>query len=355
MPSAITFASLQSGRTEACRYVPRNLRQHPGEQLGIEPPDLGTLYAPYDVTSTRWSSTDLRVSGTRLRRDDGASAPLCGALVQGRSRANRIAMACCGISNGGCTNIAFCCSAIARCGNRSRSGGRGSRNHADRRVDANLRAQRHGTARRSPFEKTWIVCDGSPVIQDSRTSGAGRWRHLQLVFLGTFRTWQQVPSSGLTMRRVLVSSRRTTAAMTCSRTSPRFREMASNHFRRARRSVLKSSKAPRGNRQRTSNRCKFSAQQTRPARAAIGPMRDRCGSGVGRRKGARTPRLCSALEKGPQLVSTTGMHQLAHRLALNLTDPLAGQVELLADLFKRVVRDRIEPESHPQDLGLARR
>jgi len=32
------------------------------------------------------------------------------------------------------------------------------------------------------------------------------------------------------------------------------------------------------------------------------------------------------------------MLQLQHRLALNLTDPLAGHVELLADLFKRVIR-----------------
>ncbi|MFS8980559.1 hypothetical protein PO002_40080 [Cupriavidus necator] len=32
-------------------------------------------------------------------------------------------------------------------------GGQGSRNHADRRVDASLRAQRHGTARRSRSKK----------------------------------------------------------------------------------------------------------------------------------------------------------------------------------------------------------
>ena len=38
-----------TGRTlDACRYVPRNLWQHLGEQLGIEPPDLGTMYALYD-------------------------------------------------------------------------------------------------------------------------------------------------------------------------------------------------------------------------------------------------------------------------------------------------------------------
>ncbi|WP_341315095.1 DUF4158 domain-containing protein [Paraburkholderia sp. IMGN_8] len=38
-----------TGRTlDACQYVPRNLWQHPGEQLGLEPPDLGTMYALYD-------------------------------------------------------------------------------------------------------------------------------------------------------------------------------------------------------------------------------------------------------------------------------------------------------------------
>ena len=38
-----------TGRTlDACRYVPRNLWQHLGEQLDIEPPDLGTMYALYD-------------------------------------------------------------------------------------------------------------------------------------------------------------------------------------------------------------------------------------------------------------------------------------------------------------------
>lgn len=38
-----------SGRTlDACRQVPRNLWLHLGEQLGLESPDLGSLYALYD-------------------------------------------------------------------------------------------------------------------------------------------------------------------------------------------------------------------------------------------------------------------------------------------------------------------
>ncbi|WP_028215523.1 DUF4158 domain-containing protein, partial [Paraburkholderia mimosarum] len=38
-----------TGRTlDACRYVPRNLWQHLGQQLGIEPPDLGTMTSLYD-------------------------------------------------------------------------------------------------------------------------------------------------------------------------------------------------------------------------------------------------------------------------------------------------------------------
>ena len=38
-----------TGRTlDACRYVPRNLWQHLGQQLRIEPPDLGTMTSLYD-------------------------------------------------------------------------------------------------------------------------------------------------------------------------------------------------------------------------------------------------------------------------------------------------------------------
>ncbi|MEM5331707.1 DUF4158 domain-containing protein [Paraburkholderia sp. JHI2823] len=38
-----------TGRTlDACRYVPRNLWQHLGQQLGIEPPHLGTMTSLYD-------------------------------------------------------------------------------------------------------------------------------------------------------------------------------------------------------------------------------------------------------------------------------------------------------------------
>src|SRR5215469_14689017 len=49
------------------------------------------------------------------------------------------------------------------------------------------------------------------------------------------------------------------------------------------------------------------------------------------------------------------MHQFAHGFTFDLTDPLAGHVELLADLIKCVFRGCVEPESHPEDLGFARR
>ena len=49
------------------------------------------------------------------------------------------------------------------------------------------------------------------------------------------------------------------------------------------------------------------------------------------------------------------MAELAQRLRLDLTDSLSRDVELLADLFKRVVRVHVDAEAHAQDLRLARR
>src|SRR5690554_7048082 len=43
------------------------------------------------------------------------------------------------------------------------------------------------------------------------------------------------------------------------------------------------------------------------------------------------------IEEAPQLLRTARVAQLSQRLGLYLPDPLAGDVELLADLFKRVV------------------
>ncbi len=49
------------------------------------------------------------------------------------------------------------------------------------------------------------------------------------------------------------------------------------------------------------------------------------------------------------------MHQLTHRFAFDLANPLAGHVELFAQLLERVVRRRVDSEAHPQDLRFARR
>ena len=47
------------------------------------------------------------------------------------------------------------------------------------------------------------------------------------------------------------------------------------------------------------------------------------------------------------------MAQLAQGLGLDLADALAGDVELLADLFQRVVGVHVDAEAHAQDLGFA--
>ena len=49
------------------------------------------------------------------------------------------------------------------------------------------------------------------------------------------------------------------------------------------------------------------------------------------------------------------MAQLAQRLGFDLADTFARDVELLADLFERVVGVHLDPESHAQDLGFTRR
>src|SRR5437773_8277818 len=68
-------------------------------------------------------------------------------------------------------------------------------------------------------------------------------------------------------------------------------------------------------------------------------------------KGSRSP----AFEKRPQLPAARRMPQLAQRLRLDLPDPLAGDVELLADFLQRVVGVHLDAETHPQHLRFARR
>lgn len=50
-----------------------------------------------------------------------------------------------------------------------------------------------------------------------------------------------------------------------------------------------------------------------------------------------------------------GGTQLRQRLGFDPADVLAGDVEVAADLFERVVRCKPDPQPHPQDAFLARR
>ncbi len=59
-------------------------------------------------------------------------------------------------------------------------------------------------------------------------------------------------------------------------------------------------------------------------------------------------------EEASELATVRGVFQLHERLGLDLADALAGQRELLADLFQRVVGVQADPETHPQDPLLAR-
>ena len=61
------------------------------------------------------------------------------------------------------------------------------------------------------------------------------------------------------------------------------------------------------------------------------------------------------VEEAAQLLRAARMAQLAQRLGLDLADALAGDVELLADFFQRVVGVHVDAEAHAQHLGLARR
>src|SRR5690606_34947360 len=55
-------------------------------------------------------------------------------------------------------------------------------------------------------------------------------------------------------------------------------------------------------------------------------------------------------EEASQLLAAARMPQLAQRLRLDLADALARDVELLADLFERVVGVHVDAEAHAQHL-----
>src|SRR5690606_23158495 len=63
----------------------------------------------------------------------------------------------------------------------------------------------------------------------------------------------------------------------------------------------------------------------------------------------------SVFQEAPKLLGAARMAELAQGLGFDLADALAGDVELLADFFQRVIRVHVDAEAHAQDLGLARR
>src|SRR4249920_3493141 len=63
----------------------------------------------------------------------------------------------------------------------------------------------------------------------------------------------------------------------------------------------------------------------------------------------------SVLDERLEALRARRMPQLAQRLRLDLADALARDLEVLADLFERVVALLADAEAHAQDLLLARR
>ena len=63
--------------------------------------------------------------------------------------------------------------------------------------------------------------------------------------------------------------------------------------------------------------------------------------------------LKSLIQETPHLPRPARMLQLPQRLSLDLPDALAGDRELLADLFERVVGVHADAEAHAQDSLLA--
>src|SRR6478736_5323463 len=61
------------------------------------------------------------------------------------------------------------------------------------------------------------------------------------------------------------------------------------------------------------------------------------------------------VQKAPQLPAPARMLQLPQRLGLDLADALAGDAELLADLFEGVVGVHADAEAHAQDAFFTRR
>ncbi|SDR61184.1 hypothetical protein SAMN05445850_7602 [Paraburkholderia tuberum] len=86
---------------------------------------------------------------------------------------------------------------------------------------------------------------------------------------------------------------------------------------------------------------------------AGGPPPNRVKKGAEPASGTETtqhgdaPVCGSMVEKLPQLVGAARVHEFSHRLAFDLPDPFARQIELFAELLERMVGRGIDPETHP--------
>src|SRR5580658_7168391 len=70
---------------------------------------------------------------------------------------------------------------------------------------------------------------------------------------------------------------------------------------------------------------------------------------------APTPSSLVIHQEATQLLATAWMAQLAQCLGFDLTNALAGHIELLTDFLERVIRVHIDAEAHAQHFGFARR
>ena len=61
-----------------------------------------------------------------------------------------------------------------------------------------------------------------------------------------------------------------------------------------------------------------------------------------------------AVEEAFQTVAAGGVTQLAQGLGFDLADALAGNIELFAHFFQRVVGVHVDAETHTQHFGFAR-
>ena len=61
------------------------------------------------------------------------------------------------------------------------------------------------------------------------------------------------------------------------------------------------------------------------------------------------------VEEAAQLFAAAGVAQFAQGLGFDLADAFAGDVELLADFFQRVIRVHVDAEAHAQHALFARR